>query len=105
VTVGGTPHTASRNNYFPDLGSQWQEAEFNVFGDGGGDQAVFNTGSTVVVRTGVDSGTTSAPSCDDKGFTGESNCLTLVQPCNRIGGGPPIPNITLAARTRRRAIV
>jgi hypothetical protein len=26
-------HTASGNNYFPDLGSQWQEAEFNVFGD------------------------------------------------------------------------
>ena len=78
VSVGGTPYTASGNNYFPDLGSQWQEAEFNVFGDGNGDQAVFNSGATIDMRTGVASGTTSGPSCDLQGFTGESNNLTLV---------------------------
>jgi hypothetical protein len=78
TTSGGAVNTASGNNYFPDLGSQWQEAEFNVFGDGNGDQAVFNAGTTVVVRTQVDSGTTSAPGCGGQSFTGESNNLTLV---------------------------
>ena len=29
-------YTAAGDNYFPDLGSEWQLAEFNVFGDGGG---------------------------------------------------------------------
>jgi hypothetical protein len=52
TNVGGTVNTASGGNYFPDLGSLWQEAEFNVFGEANGDQAVFNTGATVVVRTG-----------------------------------------------------
>ena len=83
-----TMYPASGNNYFPDLGSQWQEAEFNVFGDGNGDQAVFNSGATVVVRTTVDSGTTSMPGCDERGFTGESNNLTLVN-CCPIGGASP----------------
>ena len=71
VSVGGTPYTASGNNYFPDLGSQWQEAEFNVFGDGNGDQAVFNSGATIHMRTGVASGTTSGPSFTAGCFTGE----------------------------------
>ncbi|MGB6177107.1 MAG: hypothetical protein WBF43_12405 [Methylocella sp.] len=87
VTVGGSqPYTASGNNYFADLGSQWQEAEFNVFGDGGGDQAVFNSGSTVNVHTAVESGTTSAHSCDLQSFTGETNNLNLVSPCCSVAG-------------------
>ena len=78
VTAGGQIFLASGNNYFPDLGSEWQQAEFNVFGDSGGDQAVFGAGTTVVVRTQVDSGTTIAPSCVSQSFTGESNNLSLV---------------------------
>jgi hypothetical protein len=78
VSTANTFHSASGNNFFPDLGSQWQIAEFNVFGDGNGDQAVFNGGSTIVVRIGVDNGTTSKPSCDSQTFTGESNNLTVV---------------------------
>jgi hypothetical protein len=78
VWEGLTPFTAPGNNYFPDLGTQWQEVEFNVFGDGNGDQAVFNSGSTVAVRTAVASGTTLGPACDDQSFTGETNNLTLV---------------------------
>jgi hypothetical protein len=66
-------------NWFPDLDSQWQIAEFNVFGDSNGDQAVFNAGSTLVVRTEVDSGAAMAPSCDLVGFTGESNNLFLTE--------------------------
>lgn len=78
VTIAGTAHSAPGGGYFPDLGTQWQEAEFNVFGDGNDSQAVFNSGSTVAVRIAVSSGTTLGPACDMQGFTGESNNLTLV---------------------------
>ena len=40
VSIGGTITTASGDNHFPDLASQWQIAEFNVFGDSNNDQAV-----------------------------------------------------------------
>jgi hypothetical protein len=77
--TGGSADTAPGNNYFPDLGSNWTEAEFNVFGDGNGDQAVFNAGSTLVVQTGVTSAvpTMNAPACVPASFTGESNNLSL----------------------------
>jgi hypothetical protein len=57
----------------------WQEAEFNVFGDGGGSQAVFNSGSTLVVRIVTDAGTLSAPQCSNTstGSTAETNNLLL----------------------------
>jgi hypothetical protein len=86
VSVSGNPVTAPGNNYFPDLGSGWTDAEFNVFGDGGGDQVVFNSGSTILVKTEPDNGTTNAPSCPAESFTGESNNLTLVTPCCPISG-------------------
>jgi von Willebrand factor type D domain len=78
VTEGTTVYPATGGNYFPDLGNQWQEAEFNVFGDGNGSQAVFNANSTIQVRNSVASGTAAAPNCDQASFTGESNNLTLV---------------------------
>lgn len=78
VTEGTKVYPATGGNYFPDLGNQWQEAEFNVFGDGNGDQAVLNANSTIQVRTSVNSGTAAAPNCDEASFTGESNNLTLV---------------------------
>jgi hypothetical protein len=92
VTVAGTPHTASGGNCFPDLGNTWQEMEFNIFGDGNGGQAVFNSGSPMNVRTGVSTGTTSGPGCADTSFTGESNNLTLVNtpPAPVIGPMPAL---------------
>jgi hypothetical protein len=79
VTVAGSPpFGAAGSNYFPDLGSQWQEAEFNVFGDGGGSQATFNSGANLQVRTEVISGTNTGPGCHLKSWTGESTNLTLV---------------------------
>ena len=78
VTVGGAPLTATGGNYFPDLGSQWQEAEFNVFGDGGGSQAVFNSGASFEVRTEVLSGSSAGPGCNLQSWTGETSNLTLV---------------------------
>lgn len=78
ITTGNVIYSAPGNNYFPDLGNQWQTAEFNVFGDGSSDQASFNTGSTIVVRTSVSSKSTSVPTCFETSFTGETNNLTVV---------------------------
>ena len=77
MTEGGTVTTGSGGNFFTDLGANWTTAEFNVFGDGGGTQAVFNTGASVQVRTAVTSGSTVGPTCDVASFTAESNNMTL----------------------------
>jgi hypothetical protein len=55
----------------------WNGIEFNVFGDGNYDQAVFNLGSTLVVRESVLLGTATQFNCVDYGFSGESNNLVL----------------------------
>jgi len=79
ITVGGTTiYTAPGDNPFPDLKSAWNQAEFNVFGDGGGDQASFNAGTTIIVRNQADSGQNVLPTCVSDGFTGETNNLNLV---------------------------
>ena len=77
MSVGGHATTGSGGNYFPDLGNLWTSAEFNVFGDSGGDQAVFNTGASAQVRTAVTSGTTTGPGCIIQSTTAESNNMTL----------------------------
>jgi hypothetical protein len=75
---------------FLSFGTQWTNAEFNVFGWGNGSTASLtpNPGTTVVVRTSVDNGTTNAPTLGG-GITEESNNLTLIpSPC-LIGGASP----------------
>lgn len=72
-----------------NLEQYWTDAEFNVFGDGNGSQVNFNSGSTFVVQTSVDNGTTNPPACGTAGFTGETNNLNLVQPCCPYGGASP----------------
>jgi hypothetical protein len=73
----GKLYIVNGDNRFPDLHEGWHHAEFNVFGDCCGDEAIFNSGSAIVVRTLVSSGTTTAPACDLNGWTGETNNLTL----------------------------
>jgi hypothetical protein len=92
LAVGDTLYSASGNNSVANLGTGWNSAEFNVFGDGNSTEAVFNSGSTILVRTSVDNGTTNAPRCENTGTTGETNNLTLVtspQACCPIGGSSP----------------
>jgi hypothetical protein len=96
LTVGDTIYSAPGDNHIPDLGQHWQIAEFNIVGNGDLSQAVFNTGSTLVVRTVVDSGTTSPPTCDETGFTGETNNLTLTG--TTIPPPENAPPVDLAAR-------
>ena len=92
VTVAGSPpFGAAGSNYFPDLGSQWQEVEFNVFGDGGGSQATFNSGASAQVRTEVLSGTNAGPGCHLKSWTGESTNLTLVNSAPASASPLPAP--------------
>jgi hypothetical protein len=62
------------------LAQGWQDAEFNVVGDCCASQAIFNSGSTIVVRTSVNYGSLNAPSCLGQGFTGETNNLNFAAP-------------------------
>ena len=78
VTFGTTVSSAPGGNFFPDLGTQWQMAEFNIFGSCCGMQANFNAGTTMDVRLAVTSGSVDPPGCLVGGFTGETNNLTLV---------------------------
>jgi len=97
VTVAASPpFGAAGSNYFPDLGSQWQEAEFNVFGDGGGSQATFNSGANLQVRTEVISGTNTGPGCHLKTWTGESTNLTLVNTAPASPMPLPAPALVFA---------
>jgi hypothetical protein len=87
-TTGGNLYAYGQDSVL-NLSQGWQAAEFNVFGLGSYSQAQFNSGATVVVVTSVDDGTTNAPACLSEGFTGETNNLTLVNPCCAMTGSPP----------------
>ena len=78
ATVSGTATTATGGNYFSDLGSNWHEAEFNVFGAGNSSVANFDANTTLVVRVGVDSGVATGPGCDFQSFTAETNNLSII---------------------------
>ena len=60
-----------------------------IVGDGGGSEAVFNSGATIVMRTSIDDGTTNAPQCTTEVYTAETNNLSLVPPCCPYGGSSP----------------
>jgi hypothetical protein len=71
------------------LATGWTGSEFNVIGDGGGSEAVFNAGAALTVEIDVTDGTTAAPTCKaDDGTTGETNNLTLGA-CKVKGGAVP----------------
>jgi hypothetical protein len=91
--VGNTLYLASGADGVLQLSQHWQSAEFNVVGDGGGGQANFNSGSSIVVRTAVDSGSALPPACSPNGFTAETNNLYLA-PASAI---PPVSRGTLPA--------
>jgi hypothetical protein len=80
MSVGNSPtlHAVSETDSVVNLAQGWNEAEFNIFGDCCGHMAVFNDGSTLVVRTSVNEGAKIAPTCVQAGFSGEENNLTLV---------------------------
>jgi hypothetical protein len=76
------------------LSPNWMTVEFAVVGDGGGSQAVFGAGTTLAVRTAVDNGSNTAPTCKMEGFTGETNNLNLAPaPMITAGINPSIESI------------
>jgi hypothetical protein len=91
-TLYSTCNDCGTTNVNIGLSGNWTTTEFNIFGDGGGSTAMFNSGATVGVITRVNNGTTNAPSCTQTKpsvFTGETNSLTLVSPCCPFGGASP----------------
>jgi hypothetical protein len=61
-----------------DISSVWTDAEFNVFGDGSGTEAYFNTGSVIGISIEVLDGAPEALTCvGSGGTTMGSNNLTL----------------------------
>jgi hypothetical protein len=72
-----------------DLATDWKESEFNIIGDGGGSEAVFNKGSSITVKIALTDGSTTAPTClANAGTTGETNNLTL-KSCTASSGSTP----------------
>ena len=82
MCVGTTCYSVSETMYVLDLYSNWNRAEFNVFGDSSsapGPAANFNTGISVNVQTGIFDNQDFAikPSCWQASETGETNNMIL----------------------------
>jgi hypothetical protein len=69
-----------------NIATVWRQSEFNVFGDAGGSEAVFNPGASLTVN--VAAPTATATCVSDAGTTGETSNLVL-SPCFAAGGSTP----------------
>lgn len=78
--VDGTTATqASNADTKLNLSKSWDTTEWGVFGDAGGGEANFASGSNLIAKTTLGSSSASAPSCVVEGFTGETNNLNLAK--------------------------
>jgi hypothetical protein len=77
IQIGDVFYEEASGNPIAGARAGWKEMEFNVFGDGGGTNAIFNPGSTLTVRDSILLGTGNTYTCTDNGTSGESNNLTL----------------------------
>lgn len=82
---------SSSGSSIVDVGPNWTEAEFNVFGYGSGTEATFNAGAQTNVRTRINYGGTLAPICQAWGFTLETNNLNFGLP--KPAQTPPGPAV------------
>ncbi|HEY0193140.1 MAG TPA: hypothetical protein VGC42_18610 [Kofleriaceae bacterium] len=86
---GSQAFKTSEKDSVTGLSGAWHESEFNIIGDGGASEAVFNRGSSIRVEITATSGSTAAPTCiSNDGTTGETNNLTLGS-CTGTGGATP----------------
>ena len=93
-TSGSQAYAASEADTTVHLGSWWKQSEFNVVGNAGGSEAVFNKGASITVNLVVKDGSTNAPTCvSDAGSTGETNNLTL-KACKTTAGASPSISFT-----------
>lgn len=87
--VGTQAYSTTGSDSVVDLATAWTESEFNIFGDGNGSEANFNSGSSLTVKVTVSNGTTNAPTCaSGAGTSGETNNLALGI-CAGTGGTAP----------------
>ncbi|HEY2345691.1 MAG TPA: hypothetical protein VGH80_07395 [Xanthomonadaceae bacterium] len=94
-TDGSTAWSLSASDSVLDLGTAWNEAEFNVVGDADGSRADFNPGASLTLKIAVTDRSTSAPKClGGIGTTGETNNLTLGSSCSTAGGATPYIQFT-----------
>lgn len=80
VTYKGEAYSSSVNDTVSDIAAGWTQTEFNVVGNAGGSEAVFNKPSSLTVKVELLDGSTSAPTCvgpSNGGTTGETNNFTL----------------------------
>ncbi len=90
-TYGTQAYSASESDATVHLSSWWKQSEFNVVGNAGGSEAVFNTGASITVNLAVKDGSTNAPTClTNAGTTGESNNLNLGTCQTSAGTNPGI---------------
>ncbi len=88
MTVGKEAYSTTGEDSVVYLATAWTESEYNIFGPGGGSEAIFNTGSSITVKVAVTNGTKNAPACVNNGTTGETNNLNLGS-CAGKGGATP----------------
>jgi hypothetical protein len=74
---GGKATLATGSDAMVDLSAYWNTSEWGVYGDAGGGQANFGKSNTLEAVTTLTATSSSAPTCVKKGFTGETNNLTL----------------------------
>jgi hypothetical protein len=99
MATGSNLYSAQNQDNVVNLAQGWQAAEFNIVGDCCGTQAIFNSGSTIIVRTSVNSGSPNAPSCLGQGFSGETNNLFFVQ----ASSVPPTESLAAVVFTQSSA--
>jgi hypothetical protein len=86
---GGKAYSTTGQDSVVYLADGWNASEFNVVGDGGGSEAVFNAGTKLTVGIDLTDGSTTAPTCEaHDGTTGETNNLDLGK-CKASGGATP----------------
>jgi hypothetical protein len=89
LTTSNDAYSASESDTVVGLSGFWNESEYNIVGDGGGSEAVFNSGTKIKVRIQYKDGSTAAASCESNaGTTGETNNLNLGT-CKGKGGKKP----------------
>jgi hypothetical protein len=77
--TSGQASSASNSDSELDLSAVWDTTEWGVFGDAGGGEANFGADSTLEAQTTFQATSSSAPTCVDEGFTGETNNLDLTK--------------------------
>ncbi len=101
-TSGTHAYSVSAPDSVLQTAKVWTESEFNVFGDGGGSEAVISPGAAITVNVAAQYGNSTAPDCwRGFGSSGETNNLTLGSPCTTAGGATPSVQFTESSSSDR----